>query len=383
MTIEERLNKIEQFFKGKDSKKNKDGVFNIVTGQRMLPVAGAAADSTELLTKDDFCNAFVYTALTKGMPDFDNFESPAIGMDKIIDYSKKALAKCLLMKQDEAVICECGGGQEYQAYPKYAFNLFGPSSGFVKDFGLTADKSMDICLQLFYLNEYFEEGMKLHPAAVRESVKSGLSKQLKIFAEYVVQRETPDAEYVNSIQKIKNNASVAMRNRINGEQTKNIGEESIVSKSLSELLKGEAVFLGMMEGVEGWARIIWKKNPQLLDFYKTGRLASVASKLQNYGSNENLRFIWAKVGVPVDFFNGQDFEWRIVKVESCDELKKALMESVRSFIPDANNMSPAMEMWFLNAGNHWMGNGVPERWQDLNEYCINPEYDCSLFWDNV
>ena len=100
MTIEERLNKIEQFFKGKDSKKNKDGVFNIVTGQRMLPVAGAAADSTELLTKDDFCNAFVYTALTKGMPDFDNFESPAIGMDKIIDYSKKALAKCCRMRRN-------------------------------------------------------------------------------------------------------------------------------------------------------------------------------------------------------------------------------------------------------------------------------------------
>ena len=252
---------------------------------------------------------------------------------------------------------------------------------------------------LFYMTEYFEKGMKLQPADIRESVKSGLSRELKIIDEYVAQREIPDAEFVNSIQRIKNNASVAIRNMINesgsGEEKR---EESIAEGNLSRRLKGEVVFLGMVEGVEGWARIIWKKNPQLLDFYKTGRLASVAGKLQNYDSNENLRFIWRKTGVPADFFNGKDFEWRTVKAENRDELKKALMESAMSFIPDANNMSPAMEMWFWNAGNHWMSNtalkmwssndgnrwlsnSIPECWQDFNEYCSNPEYDGSLSWD--
>ena len=275
----------------------------------------------------------------------------------------------------------------------------GPSKGFEEAFGLPADRSMDICLMLFYMTEYFEKGMKLQPADIRESVKSGLSRELKIIDEYVAQREIPDAEFVNSIQRIKNNASVAIRNMINesgsGEEKR---EESIAEGNLSRRLKGEVVFLGMVEGVEGWARIIWKKNPQLLDFYKTGRLASVAGKLQNYDSNENLRFIWRKTGVPADFFNGKDFEWRTVKAENRDELKKALMESAMSFIPDANNMSPAMEMWFWNAGNHWMSNtalkmwssndgnrwlsnSIPECWQDFNEYCSNPEYDGSLSWD--
>lgn len=252
---------------------------------------------------------------------------------------------------------------------------------------------------LFYMTEYFEKGMTLQPADIRESVKSELSRELKILAEHVAQKEIPDAEFVNSIQRIKNDASAAMRNMINGAGSGGgEREETIAEKNLSRRLKGEAVFLGMTEGVEGWARIIWKKNPQLLDFYKTCRLASVAGKLQSYDSNENLRFIWRKTGVPADFFNGKDFEWRTVKAENRDELKKALMESARSFIPDANNMSPAMETWFWNAGNHWMSNtplemwsgntgnrwlsnSIPECWQDFNEYCSNPEYDGSLSWD--
>ena len=398
MTIEERLDRIKQRLK------NKRGPSSIVTGQRMLPVAGAAVDSKELLTKNDFCNAFLHTALTRGLQDFNSFVSPAAGMEKIIDYSKKALGKCLILQQDEAVICERAGGQECLAYPKYGFNLLGSAKGFEEAFGLPAGSSEDICLMLFYMTEYFEKGMTLQPADIRESVKSKLSKEIKNIYSYVAKRETPDAEYVNCIQRIKNNASVAMRNMINsagsceGELSDKKAEESGVSKSLSRHLRGEAVFLGMTEGVEGWARIIWKKNPQLLDFYKTCRLASVAGKLQNYDSNENLRFIWRKTGVPVDFFNGQDFEWRNVKAENRDELKKALMESARSFIPDANNMCPAMELWFWNAGNHWMSNtplemwsgntgnrwlsnSIPECWQDFNEYCSNPEYDGSLSWD--
>lgn len=309
------------------------------------------------------------------------------------------MAKCLILKQDEAVICERAGGQECLAYPKYGFNLLGSAKGFEEAFGLPAGSSEDICLMLFYMTEYFEKGMTLQPADIRESVKSELSRELKILAEHVAQKEIPDAEFVNSIQRIKNDASAAMRNMINGAGSGGgEREETIAEKNLSRRLKGEAVFLGMTEGVEGWARIIWKKNPQLLDFYKTCRLASVAGKLQSYDSNENLRFIWRKTGVPADFFNGKDFEWRTVKAENRDELKKALMESARSFIPDANNMCPAMELWFWNAGNHWMSNtplemwsgntgnrwlsnSIPEGWQDFNEYCSNPEYDGSLSWD--
>ena len=392
MTVEERLDRIEQILKDKNLNSgqtvDKAGMFSIVTGQRMLPVAGAAVDSTELLTKNDFCNAFVHTALTRGMQDFNNYESPAAGMDKIIDYSKKALEKCLVLKQDESVICECAGGQECQAYPRDGFNMFGPASDFEKAFGLPVDTSMDISMNLFYVNEAFEEGMKLQPVAVRESVKSGISKELKIFSEYIAKRETPDAEYIKSIQRIKNNACEAMRGIINragsgnGDRSDNdTNEESRVSKRLSGRLKGEAVFLGMIEGVEIWALQVWKKNPQLLDIYKTARLSSVADKLQNYDKDENLRFIWKEIGVPVDFFNGNDFEWRTVKATSREELKKALMESARSFIPDAGKMSPGMESWFWNAGNHWISNGIPVRWQDFNEYCSNPDYDESLSWD--
>lgn len=391
MTAEERLDKIEQTLKDKnlnsEQDRGKEGVISIVTGQRLLPVAGAVADSAELLTKADFRNAFEHTALTRGMLGFDSLESPAPAIDKIIDYSKKALAKCLFLQDDEAVICECVGGQEFQAYPKSGFNMFGPSSVFEESFGLTADKSMKISMNLFYMNEALEGGMKLQPVAVRESVKSGLSKQLKIFAEYIASRETPDAEYIKCIQRIKNNASRAMLDMIDragseGTQSdKKASEESGVSKRLSRRLRGEAVFLGMIEGVEIWARKAWKKNPQLLDFYKTARLSSVAEKLQNYDKDEILRNICKDVGVPVDFFDGKDFEWRNVKAENREQLKKALMDSARSFIPDANNMGPGMEMWFWNAGNHWMNSGIPERWQEFNEYCSNPDYDESLSWN--
>lgn len=245
---------IEELDRIKQSLKNKRGPFSIVTGQRMLPVGGAAVDSKELLTKDDFCNAFLHTALTRGLHDFNSYVSPAAGMEKIIDYSKKALEKCLMLKQDEAVICERAGGQECLAYPKYGFNLLGSAKGFEEAFGLPAYTSMDICMMLFYMTEYFEKGMELQPADIRESVKSELSWELKTLAEHVAQKEIPDAEFVNSIQRIKNDASAAMRNMINGAGSgEGEREETIAEKCLSRRLKGEAVFLGITEGVEGWA----------------------------------------------------------------------------------------------------------------------------------
>ena len=35
----------------------------------------------------------------------------------------------------------------------------------------------------------------------------------------------------------------------------------------SKELEADIKFLGFIETVEGWARAVWKKNPQLLDFY--------------------------------------------------------------------------------------------------------------------
>ena len=151
---------------------------------------------------------------------------------------------------------------------------------------------------------------------------------------------------------------------------------------LSQELEGDVKFLGMMEGVEGWARAVWKKNPQLMDFYKTDRLATIAGKLSDYDNDETVRNTWKNTGRPLDFFNGQDFEWRNIKAGSREELKKALMESARSFIPDADNMSPGMESWFWDTGIDWMNRGVPTRWQEFNEYCSDPDYDGSLSWDD-
>ena len=147
------------------------------------------------------------------------------------------------------------------------------------------------------------------------------------------------------------------------------------------LLGGDVQLLGMMEGVEGWARAVWKKNPQLLDYYKTNCLSQVAGRLDEYDEFEGVRENWRNNGKPVCFFNGKDFEWRTVKAESRGELKKILLDAVRSFVPDADNMSPAMESWFYEVGNNWMTKGCPTCWQEFNECCSNRDYDESLSWD--
>ena len=55
--------------------------------------------------------------------------------------------------------------------------------------------------------------------------------------------------------------------------------EKDVDKGFSKELEADVQFLGYMEGVEAWARAAWKKNPQLLEFYKTVRLSQVATDL--------------------------------------------------------------------------------------------------------
>lgn len=62
-------------------------------------------------------------------------------------------------------------------------------------------------------------------------------------------------------------------------------------------------------------------------------------------------------------------------------MKKILLDSVRSFVPDPDDMSPEMEDYFFDYGSDWMARGIPTCWQEYNEYCRNPCYDGSLSWD--
>ena len=150
----------------------------------------------------------------------------------------------------------------------------------------------------------------------------------------------------------------------------------------SKELEADIKFLGFIETVEGWARAVWKKNPQLLDFYKTVRLSQVAWDLDVYDKSEKVRGSWRK-GQQVVFYNNQEHkdESRVVKANSRDELKKILLDSVRSFVPDPDDMSPEMEDYFFDYGSDWMARWIPTCWQEYNEYCRNPDYDGSLSWD--
>lgn len=156
--------------------------------------------------------------------------------------------------------------------------------------------------------------------------------------------------------------------------------EKDVDKGFSKELEADVQFLGYMEGVEAWARAAWKKNPQLLEFYKTVRLSQVATDLDQYDHFEKVREAWRN-GRGVSFFNGQKFEERIVIVGTREELKKVLLDSVRSFVPDPDDMSPEMENYFFHYGSSWMDRGLPTCWQEYNSSCFNPDYDGSLSWD--
>ena len=153
-----------------------------------------------------------------------------------------------------------------------------------------------------------------------------------------------------------------------------------MEKGFSKQLVEKVKFLGYIEHTEAWARVAWKKNPQLLDFYKTVRLSQVAFNLDKYDKFDNEREAWRQ-GSTLPFFNGEKFEHRVVTAGSREELKKVLLESVRSFVPDPDDMSPVMENYFFDRGEDWMSRGIPTCWQEYNKYCFNPDYDGSLSWD--
>ena len=116
------------------------------------------------------------------------------------------------------------------------------------------------------------------------------------------------------------------------------------SNKLPHDLKAKIQFLGFLSTTEAWARVAWKKNPQLLDFYRINRLSWIAWKLEEYDRYEDVRNGWAEVGRPVSFFNGKDFEYRTVVAYSRNELKKKLLAAVRTFVPDPDiKGSPAMD----------------------------------------
>ena len=37
--------------------------------------------------------------------------------------------------------------------------------------------------------------------------------------------------------------------------------------------------------------------------------------------------------------------------------------------------------FFRDCGMDWMSRGLPTRWQEFDEGCLNPDYDGSLSWD--
>ena len=98
-----------------------------------------------------------------------------------------------------------------------------------------------------------------------------------------------------------------------------------MEKGFSKQLVEKVKFLGYIEHTEAWARVAWKKNPQLLDFYKTVRLSQVAFNLDKYDKFDNEREAWRQ-GSTLPFFNGEKFEHRVVTAGSREELKKVLLE---------------------------------------------------------
>ena len=150
-------------------------------------------------------------------------------------------------------------------------------------------------------------------------------------------------------------------------------------------LLGKIRLLVFLEGLESWARDSWRKNPRLIEFYKMSRLSQVASDLEDYDRDDAARDSWRK-GRPVPSFDGKDFGFITVAARNRAELKKKLMDAARSFLPDPEVRSPALDDFFCECGKRWMlglsAGHLPECWQDFYDCCLNPCYDGSLSWDD-
>lgn len=92
----------------------------------------------------------------------------------------------------------------------------------------------------------------------------------------------------------------------------------------------------------------WRKNPRLIEFYKMSRLSQVASDLEDYDRDDAARDSWRK-GRPVPSFDGKDFGFITVAARNRAELKKKLMDAARSFLPDPELRSPAMDDFSASA----------------------------------
>ena len=153
-------------------------------------------------------------------------------------------------------------------------------------------------------------------------------------------------------------------------------------KSISPL-DARAAFWDMLESAEGWARAIWKKNPQLKEFYRMKRLAQVDNDLYSYDKWEKTRDSYRNGRRTAYFYekaSGKDFE-KTIYANSKEELKKILLASARSFEPDPDDHSKVMKEYFDGRGIDWMSRGLPSCWQKYDEVCLNPNYDGSLSWD--
>ena len=159
-------------------------------------------------------------------------------------------------------------------------------------------------------------------------------------------------------------------------------KESTEEKTLSPL-EACAAFAGMCGNAGKWARDVWRKNPQLKDFYRIKTLSQVDNALYTYDKWEEAREEYRNGSMTAYFYDkssGKDIKKRIY-ANSKEELKKILLAEARSFEPDPDDHSRVMNKYFKDTGMDWMTRGLPTCWQDYDEVCRNPGYDGSLSWD--
>ena len=148
-------------------------------------------------------------------------------------------------------------------------------------------------------------------------------------------------------------------------------------------LEARVAFVGMIDGTEKWARAAWKKNPQLRDFYQAKRLAQVDNDLYAYDKWADTRDDYANGRRIAYFYNKETGlkEEREIYADAKEELKEILLAGARSFEPDPDDYGEDMCDFFRDCGMDWMSRGLPTRWQEFDECCLNPDYDGSLSWD--
>lgn len=153
-------------------------------------------------------------------------------------------------------------------------------------------------------------------------------------------------------------------------------------KTLSPL-EARVAFAGMLDNAEKWAREVWRKNPQLREFYRMKTLAQIDDDLHSWDKWEDIRDDYRNGSYTAFFYNkatGRDIK-KAIHANSREELKKILLAEARSFEPDPDDHRKVMREYFNDRGIDWMTRGLPTCWQEYDEACLNPGYDGSLSWD--